>query len=693
MAIPNGGVSSALVGSDKGPGVPEQLEALELALKGLHACGRALVMAPRSTFDLRPAARVAERAISCLLDGYDGRREAVTALVEGVAAAEELEAELAKATLQDPGLQPAIEWAKTSAGWLRKALGAPSCGRLPLPSPLRASVGLPSLHAPVRPTLGARFAVAEPLPPPPTPPVPIDPTLTGKERIAVVVERAAERRKQAEARQAARAERASAKLRALGALEDPPPGFVRGRHIALSHDDAIAKKARDCFEDVAALGMMRAPLLGDDWRTMTVFEERMFAALDAIVGLGPVALGQIERFVVDAPAKDATRGFAAAMLGGVVAGRDVLAVAQRVLAHLGTDEPENTQAFGEALALSPNPDIPVMLRGWLTDDDAKLRGMAIEVLARLGLATPFEIAAALGDGDPHVVAKALVPAALARLPELPGRAEELLGHAHEDIVRELPWAMALGDVPFAITRLREWLGGSREEATLLPLALAGEKDDVEHLVDLTAKRPTRPRVIALGFGGAARAVPLFVDLLRNAKDDELKLAVAYALDRMTGARLYEDTSIPAEKIDVAEPDEPDDPSTAKPGLARRISDPRDLPADGSPDRATLPSMDPQRWTDWLAARGEPFAEQLRLRRGKSYTPALTLLELVDEPLVPFERRVLHRELILKTGEALPFEPHAFVAVQKVQLDAWAEPARRASSQPGSWGRARRRGPA
>src|SRR5512139_2251615 len=194
MAIPTGGVSSVL--AEKGPSLPEQLEALELALKGLHACGRALVMAPRSTFDLRPAARVTERAITCLLDGYDGRREAVTALVDAVAAAEQLEAELVKATEADPGLEPAVEWAQTSAGWLRKALGAPSSGRLPLASPLQATVVLPSLHAPVRATLSASFAVADPLPPPPPPPEPIDPTLSGKERIAVVLERAAARRKQ-----------------------------------------------------------------------------------------------------------------------------------------------------------------------------------------------------------------------------------------------------------------------------------------------------------------------------------------------------------------------------------------------------------------------------------------------------------------------------------------------------------------
>jgi hypothetical protein len=691
MAIPNAGASAARGKADEGPTLPEQLEALELALKGLHACGRALVMAPRSTFDLRPSARAAERAVTCLLDAYDGRRDTVMALVDAVAAAELLEAEIGKAAHADPGLGPAVDWARTSAGWLRKALGSPASGRVPLPSPFLASVHLPSLHAPVRATLAPSFFVAEPLPPPPSPPVPVDPSLPPAERLAVVRERAAERRKRAEERQAERAAAASVpKARHRQTAEEPRPGFVAGPHAALTPEAAIRKKARDCFEDVAALGMMRVPLLGDDWRNMTSFEQRMFAAIDAIVGLGPHALAGLESFVIDAPAKDPTRGFAAAMLGGTVAGRDALAVAQRVLVHLGTGEAENTKAFADALALAPNPDVPVMLRGWLQDEDAALRALAVDVLTRLRHVTPLEIERALADDAGEVVASALVPAALLRLPDLAGRAEELLSHSHEAVVRELPWALVLGDLPFAVSRLRDWLGGPREEAALLPIALAGEKDDIERLVELASKKPTRPRVAALGFGGSPRAVPLLVDLLRTAKDDELKLSAAFALLRLTDAPLFDDTVIAPEKIDVPDPEDPDDPAPPAIPLAKRISDPRDLPSDGSADRATLPSIDADRWTAWLTARQEEYPEHQRLRRGKPYTPAASLIELVDAPLVPVERRILHRELILKTGDALPFDPLAFVAVQKTQLDAWAEPARRGSSQPGAWGRVRRR---
>ena len=681
--------ASAGKSEEQAPPLAEQLEALELALKGLHACGRALVMAPRSVFDLRPAGAACERAIVAALDAYDGRREVVTSLTEAAAAADELGAEIGRAVETDPGLEPAADWAKTAAGWLRKALASPSSGRLPIPSPLVASMELPSLHRPARQTLHPVLVIAPPVAPPPAAPLPVDPSLPPAERLALVKARAKERQAAAEERRAAReAKRAEGTKRAL--VEEPPPGFVAGKHRALTIDEAIVERGRRCFEDVAALGMMRAPQLGEEWRTMATIDARLLAGVDAIVGLGPAALGAIERFVVDAPAKDPTRGFAAALIGGSLEGRDGLAVLERCAAFLGMQETENARAVADGLALAPSPDVPVLLRRWLLEEEPAYRAIAIDVLTRRGEATKVEISRALVDDAPEVIAAALIPAALARVPELAGRAEELLTHTSGEVTAGLAWALVLGEVPFAVSRLRDWLGTPREEHALLPVALAGERDDVEGIEKLADKKMSKARIAALGYGGAVSSVTLLLRVLREGKDDELKLAAAFALLRLTDAPLFDDTTIAPEKIDVPEPDEPDDPSPARASVAKRISDPRDLPSDGSPDRAVLPSVDPARWESWLAER-EPYPEQLRLRRGKAYTPALSLLELADYAVTPFERTVLYRELVLKTGDALPFDVRDFVKVQAARLDAWAEPARRGSSQPGSWGRARRRG--
>ncbi len=681
-----GGASSGAI--EAAPKLAEQLEALECALKALHGSARAVSLAPRSVFDLRPAASACERAIVGLLDGYDGRRDVIVALTEAAAAADELAAELERAVATDPGLEPAVEWARAAAGWLRKAVASPSSGRIPLPAPLVASIELPSLHRPARQTLRPFLVVAPPITPPPAAPAAIDPSLPPADRMAIVRARAGERQAAAAERRAAR-EAQLASRRAPVDPDEPPLGFVAGKHRALTVDEAIAERARRCFEDVAALGMMRAPQLGEDWRAAGIIDKRMLAAVDAIVGLGPVALAGLERFVVDAPAKDPTRGFAVALIGGSLEGRDGLAVLERSMAFLGMAEATHTRAVADGLALAPNPDVPVLLRRWLADEDPAFRALGLAVLARRGEATVDEIARALADDAAEVIEAALIPAAIARVAELPGRAEELLvGHTAAELLSSLAWALVLGDVPFAVQRLSEWLGTPREELALLPIVLAGGADEVAKVVVAAEARATAARVQALGFAGAVGSLPLLLRVLRAAKDDELKLAVAFALQRLTDAPLFDDTVIAPEKVDVPEPDEPDDPAPTG-TTARRVSDPRDLPGDGSPDRAVLPSVDADRWQAWLGER-EAYPEQLRLRRGRAYTPAVSLLELADYAVTPFERTVLHRELVIRTGDGVTFDARAFVMVQQAQLDAWAEPAKRGSSQPGSWVRARRR---
>jgi len=684
MGISGGGAANP---GEETPKLPAQLEALEHALKGMHGCTRALLDAPRSTFDLRPLGEEIGQAIRLALEGYDGRTERIAALLDAAAATEAFAASLSRAADTDPGLAPAVEWARTSLGWLRKAVDSPGVDRSADVRPFAASMLTPQLHAVVRPTLAPKLTLAAPLPPPPAPPEPIDPTLPPAERLAVAKLRA-------EARQTAARERREARAAHVPVAREPSreatPGFVPGVHRADTIEEAVRKKARECFEDVTGLGLMRTPLLGDDWRAVGTLDQRLMAVTDAIVGLGPVALDALERFVSDAPAKDPSRGFAIAFIAGSLEGRDALAVVERALVYLDPADPETQRAFADALALVPHPDLPALLRRWATDESASLRALGIHLLARRGLATHAELARALADNSPEVVSRALVPAALARVPELSARAEELLTHSHEAVPGELAWALVLGDLPYAITRLREWLGKPRELAALLPFALTAEKEELEILLELTAKKATRQRVHALGFSGLPAAIPALVGLLESSRDDDLKLAAAFALLRLTDAPLFDDTRIAPDKLDVPDPEEPDDPAPPPRPLGQRVGDARDRPSDGSSDRALLPSTDPARWRAWLAAREAPFPAQHRLRRGKSFTPALTLLELAGTTHAPADRVTLFRELVLKTGEHHPFDPLGLVPVQTAQLDGWAAAAERASSQPGGWGRARRR---
>ena len=136
--------------------------------------------------------------------------------------------------------------------------------------------------------------------------------------------------------------------------------------------------------------------------------------------------------------------------------------------------------------------------------------------------------------------------------------------------------------------------------------------------------------------------------------------------------------------DVAEPDvgEP------KP-LARQLSDPRDMPSDGSPDRMTLPSIQYARWKGYLDRERQRFRADARYRRGQPFTPGVAFTELDRFAMLPAERRLLHWELVVRTGESVRFDPHDFVPVQEEALRSWGPFAYRASSMAGSFGRARR----
>jgi hypothetical protein len=163
----------------------------------------------------------------------------------------------------------------------------------------------------------------------------------------------------------------------------------------------------------------------------------------------------------------------------------------------------------------------------------------------------------------------------------------------------------------------------------------------------------------------------------------LKRAAAFALQRITGAEIYDDADLPPEKPTPRRPTI--HRATRQPSLRKTLSL-RDQPSDGSPDRMSYrPRASPRE--AFLQREGHRF--QGLACRGKPYTPATTLMS--STPIEPAGRATARlRELVIKTGQVVPFDPEDFVHVQEAALDAWAPIASRASSQPGAWGRAERR---
>ncbi|NUP07565.1 MAG: hypothetical protein HOW73_16070 [Polyangiaceae bacterium] len=668
---------------------------METALKLLATTARAAVDAPASEADLRPLAALLARATTSILDAYDVRREPVTALQDATTACDEAIAELERVKLKDQGLEGVSEWVRAARGWLAVPEQVFARTRA-VPPPAReivASKDTPTLHRIDRRSIGPVWQVAAPLPAAVNV-VPLSEELAklpSKERLATLKERAKTMREEAAQRRDQRERDREARREARRAEEAtaPRPGYTKGKHAPLTLEHFHRNKARELFEDVAAMGMQRTPLLGDYWRGSVVFDQRMLRNIDAIAAFGDLALQSLEPLVIGAPAKDPSRAFAIAMALGSFEGRDALASIDRVVRFLGPADPEVSKNLAMGLKLAPHPDLATMLRQWLGDTDEGLRAIAIDVLGHRGLATPEELTKACRDESEIVAARAFVPAALAQVPEIGVLIEERKEAKDPDLVDALAWATALGGVAYASDRLRKRIAEPEGERVLLPIALAGEKDDAAELLSRFERAPTRALAIALGYAGLPASLDPLVDALDREIAPETKQDIAFSLQRITGAELYDDVDVAADVRDVEEPANPPLPDDAPP-LRRMSVDRRDRPGEGAADRVKLPTMRAEAWRAFLAEDSVKWQGDRRLRRGKPYTPALSLEELDSYQITPPERRILYREIIIKTGRHIPFDPVDFVAVQEEALKKLAPIVQTASSVPGAWGRALRK---
>jgi hypothetical protein len=680
-------------------GTPRWLAALERAQALAHRAGRILEAAPPSHADLRPAARAVEAALGALLDAIDLRAERLGAvrtaqaeLDRGAAAIASLPADAGVAEAEAP---------------LREARGALSVAqerlsRVPPEVPpvttpeLRASGELPAVHVLPRSSLLPALRVPDPLPPPPEELPPIAPPRTQEELTAAM----AEVKRRSEARREARRAREEEARRAApqdagGEDDEPPEGFTVAGAAPMSAADFLASRTRELFEEVALTGSQRSPLPEDPWRSSKVLERRMLAAIDAIAALGPGAVARIEPLARDAPAKDPARAFAAAMVLGCIGGRDALSAAERVLWHFGPADPEIASAFAGALKLVPHPALPLSMRSLLSDPDPACRAIAIDVLSYRGLATPAELSAAARDPDARVAAPALPALGLARAPDLADAAARALGAADrlgaaEPALIEAAWlAMVLGGHPHATTALHGALRGPLGARAAVLLAIGGDDRDAAALLERLRAAPSPALAAAAGWSGSPEAVPALIDLLEH-KDPAVQLAAASALDRITGARLYEEVEVEPEAIEVPDVAEPEAVEVKPPPLARAVSDPRDLPSEGANDKVLRPTLRPDAWRAHWADRLPEIRPGARYRRGHPYTPAVSLWELDTWLTSPSDRRLLQRELVVRTGQVVRFDPHDFVVAQEEALRRWEPIAQRSSGAPGAWPRPMRR---
>ncbi len=682
-------------GTETGEGeeTPRWLAALERAHTLTLRAARVVENAAQSGADLSPVAHPIEGALASLYSAFDAREDRLDA-TQGA----ETELDVAATILEgleaiDPAFSDAIDWLEEAREEL--AVAEERFSRVPPEAAppieeLRASKNVPRLHQVERDPLVPRLRIPAPLPPPPDEPPPLPKPKTREERDEVMAElrrRTEERRAAWKKKDEERAKRA--KKKPADDLPDPPPGFARGRFSAVTEDAFLETRARELFEEIAMVGGTRMPLLGDPWRVADVLEKRLLASIDGLMSLGEVGVARVEPLVIDAPAKDPTRGFAAALILGCLDGRDSLGAIERVLHHLGPGDPEVRQHVGGGLKLAPHPGLPRMLRSLLAETDPACRALAIEVLAYRGWAKPEELLAAAKDPSPLVVAAAL-PALGILEPKMLDDVLEPARNAGDLSVREAAWAaMAFAGHTHAADVLAHELGGPREARAAVALAIVGDDRDADRLLARMRAEPSPSLVNAVGWAGLPESVEPLIELLTH-DDPVVQLSAAYALDRITGARLYESVEVPPEAIMVPDVEEPDVGEPKAKPLANMVSDPRDRPSEGANDTVTQPTVSPDAWRAHWNERGPEYKPRLKYRRGNPYTPMVALWELDGLPLVPGERRWLQRELVARTGHYVRFDVHDFVTVQEASIKAWEPIAQRMSSHAGGWARPMRR---
>jgi uncharacterized protein (TIGR02270 family) len=685
-------------------GPPKWLVYMELAHDRTLRAARVLESIKEPKVDLRPAALEIEKALAAEYAIFDERGDRLEAAQAAINALNEAAGALS-AHSNDEEIAPALPH-------LHEARSAMTAAQDPLsrmfPAPprppvdLRASKDTPTLHAPARPPLVPKLRITVPPAPPPVedapPPLPDVQTIEElqdamKELKRRAAKRAEDAKKAAEARKAA----AEAPKPAGDPLEEVPPGFAPKIPKPVPEPEFIALKGRELFEEVAMVGMQRTPLLGDPFRTCAFLERRLLCAVDALVGYGFEAISRVEPMVIDFPAKDASRAFGAAMLLGCLDGRDALAAAERVLRYCGAGDPEVARGFGDALKLVPHPGLPMMLRTMMQDPDPDYRILALDVMVFRDLATGEELVAALSDPSPRVAAIALPKLALMRWAGLPQAIDFATNH-DDAVLREAGWlAMAYAGHMHAVNVLEANIGTPYGERAVEHIGVLAESKDAERLLSKMQEKPAESIINAVGWAGHPTAIPALIAILaKGGLKKQLKAAAASALDRITGARMYDTVELDPEAIavpDIPDPDVGDiDPKPKPASLAEKVSDPRDLPGKGAPDSMALPTTNPERWKAWWKQAAPLYQMQARYRRGHPYTPLISLWEMSDGWVVtPYERRLLQRELIVRTGEYVRFDPHDWIVIQEEALKQWEGPARRASGAAGQWARSMRRG--
>jgi hypothetical protein len=468
---------------------------------------------------------------------------------------------------------------------------------------------------------------------------------------------------------------------AAAPIEPVPSGFSEDVLPALSHSEWVEFHTRDCLGDIVALLPQRTPQLGEAWAAADVIERRLVANLDAIASLGDEGYRAVEFASEHAVVVDSALCAGLALIAGSVASRDLLALCERLMLTWETDE-AMWQAMADAWKLAPSPWLGALLDRFIRSPDARKQAVALEVLGYRSWLTAKDVQRLLE------AKKAPLASVLPHLHHLspPDRDSWLRRLYAESAVPNgepaLWWASALNGYPPLPAILEHAAPTDASGQAWLLLALYGERLHAEQMLAAFSQSPTPDLAFALGWAGLGGSIPVLIAAL-SSEDPILKGVVAMALERITAAGLYEEVPIAPEQAmtpDVPEPAvEPTSPS-----LASELGDPRDAPQEGSPDTIVMPAITQLTWAAYWQQNSARFVPANRYRCGLPASPTVFVDELEHALRTPGDRRLIHRELVMRTGRRVHFDPHQWVEEQRNSIEQWLQTARACPVPAGTW---------
>ena len=383
------------------------------------------------------------------------------------------------------------------------------------------------------------------------------------------------------------------------------------------------------------------------WCGEIELEPRIAAHLDALELGDMLAFRCSEQLIVSSDEDE--------LLGAAYSLAAILNDDQRcrvALSAFSEADDELLPVFVMALGHAGHPAITPTLIQFLSHQRPAVSRASAQVIAFRQDADPKSIWPCLHNAEPYVRDNALFVYAAMGATEIIPATEQLLFDSGRVVSDENLCAMLKLGSPRAIELARSHCAKAESTTAelLMLLAMQGVLSDLG-LIYSAAGFPEMaiPVLQALGVLGNVQVIPALIKILQQ-NDDALKVAVADALQLMSGAGLKEQVMAPEEMIEELDPE-----NIVNGEAAEKTPSPRMI-------EITRNSTDYQQWCHWWRQQGSRFDVNIRWRDGQPFSASACIAELAEPGSTLRARLRAHQELLL-SGNRIAFHPEWMVSRQ------------------------------